>query len=149
LEKWGCFQIGAIDSVTGNVKPGSVLAEDIPISEIPVVRGASLAPSADFEKNTFVYPNPITTAQATFNIYVPIQANVTLKIYNLAGELVYDRDFGPQAADTYVGNAAVTWPKVNSFGRPLARGAYFALIREEETLGARNVLQTVKKLLIP
>ncbi|MCX5790170.1 MAG: hypothetical protein NTX64_16930 [Elusimicrobia bacterium] len=141
--------IAAIDSTTGNARPGATLAEDIPISEVPVVRGVSPSPEADFEKNSFVYPNPVTTPQATFNIYVPMQSNVSMKIYNLAGELVYNKDFGAQAADTYVDNGAFLWAKVNNFGRPLARGPYFVLIREDETLGARNVLQTIKKILIP
>ncbi|MBI4424715.1 MAG: hypothetical protein HY554_13360 [Elusimicrobia bacterium] len=140
--------IAAIDSITGNVAPGASLAEDIPISEIPVVRGGSVNPLSDFEDNTFVYPNPVTTPSATFNIYVPIQSRVSLKIFNIAGELVYERQFGEQASDTYVQGGAVRWNKVNSAGRPVARGVYFAIIREEETLGARNVFQTIKKILI-
>lgn len=148
----GSTDIAAIDAITGNVRPGAVLAEDIPISEIPVVRGVSLDPAADFEQNTFIYPNPITNAEATFNIYVPIQSKVSMKIFNIAGELVYERDFGEKPSDTYVkesSGADVKWRKVNMHNRPVARGVYFALVREEETLGARNILQIVKKILVP
>jgi hypothetical protein len=38
---------------------------------------------------------------------------------------------------------------VNQSGRAIARGLYYAVIRVEETEGGTNVLQTVKKVLIP
>lgn len=138
--------IDAIDTLTGNLAPGAPLAEDLIISEIPVVRGGSADPVNDFYGNTFVYPNPIRGAVGNFQIYVPLQARVSLKLYNIAGEQVLDKDFGVQPADSYVNYA---WPKTNQHGRPVAHGVYFALIREEGTRGERSLLQTVKKLLIP
>jgi len=41
------------------------------------------------------------------------------------------------------------WPKVNSYGRTVAPGVYFAVIRFEATEGTRDVCQTIKKILIP
>lgn len=138
--------IDAIDTLSGNLAAGAPLAEDLIISEIPVVRGGSLDPVNDFYGNTFVYPNPLKDAVANFQIYVPLQGKVSLKLYNIAGEQVLDKDFGVQAADTYVNYA---WPKTNQHGRPVSHGVYYALIREEGTRGEQSLLQTVKKLLIP
>lgn len=138
--------INAIDTLTGNLAAGAPLASDLIISEIPVVRGGSLNPVNDFYGNTFMYPNPLRGPVGNFQIYVPLQARVSLKLYNIAGEQVLDKDFGVQPADSYVNYA---WPKTNQHGKPVAHGVYFALIREEGTRGERSLLQTVKKILIP
>ncbi len=140
--------ISAIDTVTGNVAPGASLANDIPISEVPVVRGVLADPQADFKANTFMYPNPVGASGTTFVIYVPLQSRVTMKIYNLAGELVYQNDFGELPADTYVNGGSFKWNRVNQAGRTVAPGVYFVLVREEETAGAKNVFQVVKKMLL-
>ncbi|TPW21540.1 MAG: hypothetical protein FD126_600, partial [Elusimicrobia bacterium] len=138
--------IDAVDTLTGNLAPGAPLATDLIISEIPVVRGGSADPVNDFFGNTFIYPNPLRDAVGNFQIYVPLQAKVSLKLYNIAGEQVLDKDFGTYPADSYVYYA---WPRTNQHGRPVAHGVYFALIREEGTRGERSLLQTVKKILIP
>ena len=141
----------AIDDVTGNVLNPSALANDaVPvIDQIPVVRNASLDPKGDFEHNTFVYPNPVTGPTATLSIYTPYQAEVLLKIYNVAGQLVYEKDFGEQAPSYQSGPLRFAWAKNNEAGRPVARGIYYAVIRVNETLGGTNVLQTVRKFLLP
>jgi hypothetical protein len=38
---------------------------------------------------------------------------------------------------------------VNSYGKTVAPGVYFAVIRFEATEGTRDVCQTVKKILVP
>jgi len=146
----GSTDIKAIDDITGNVINPSALAEDRVLDEIPVVRGASQDPVADFENNSFVYPNPITTPQGNFQIYVPFQGKVTMRLYNIAGQLVFDKDFGEQAPSfSSSGAIQFTWNRVNASGRQVARGVYYAVIRAEETLGGKQVLQTTKKFLIP
>lgn len=142
----GSTDINSIDTITGNVRPGASLAQDLIIAEIPVVRGGSIDPLAEFQGNTFVYPNPIRGSSANFQIYVPFQASVSLKIYNLAGELVLDKGFGTQAADSYVN---FVWNKTNQAGRPVARGVYFMLVREDTNRGEKTPFQMVKKFLIP
>ena len=81
-----------------------------------------------------------------------------LKIYNLAGDLVYQKNYGKRGADESINgkgkcNAAHTheacWPKVNMSGREVARGVYFAVLRFEAAEGSKAVCQTVKKILIP
>ncbi|MFA6316780.1 MAG: hypothetical protein WC943_05120 [Elusimicrobiota bacterium] len=136
----------AIDDVTGNVLNSGALASDRPIDEIPVARLGSTDPFADFETNTYIYPNPVTGSVGRIRIYVPVQGTVKVKMYNLSGGFVWEKDFGEKPLDSYID---YDWNKTNSAGRPVARGMYWAVFRVEETLGGRNVLQVVKKILIP
>ncbi|MBI4377200.1 MAG: hypothetical protein HY549_12220 [Elusimicrobia bacterium] len=145
----GSTDINAIDSLTGNVLNPSALSLDRPLDEIPVVRNASLDPAGDFERNTFAYPNPVTGPTATFSIFTPFQARVILRIYNIAGDLVIQKDFGEQAPSFSASPVTFVWNKTNQSGRGVARGIYYAVVRVEETFGGKNILQTVKKVLIP
>jgi hypothetical protein len=143
-------------SVTGNSMGASpvvgdrgALSLDRLIDEIPVVRNASETPNEDFINNTFNYPNPVTGPSTTFQIHPPFRAKVKLRLHTMTGEIVLDRDFGEVPPAYQAGPVVYVWQKVNSSGNPVARGLYFAVIRLEETEGGRNVLQTVKKVLIP
>lgn len=138
--------IHALDTVTGDEIPGASTAEDVIIAEIPVVRSGSVDPMGDFNANTIIYPNPVKGSMANVQIYVPIQARVTMRAYTIAGEMVLEKDFGVQASDTYV---QFPWAKVNHAGRPLAHGVYFVLFREEPIRGERTPLQIVRKVLFP
>ena len=138
--------INSIDSVYGNVGAGAPLAEDLVIAEMPVVRAGSMDPLGDFTGNTILYPNPVHTASANIQIYVPIQSKVSMKAYTLSGEMVLSQDFGLRAADTYV---EYVWNKTNQSGRRLAHGVYFFLFREEPVRGEKTPLQKVMKVLIP
>ena len=146
----GSTDVKAIDDVTGNILNASALSLDRPVDEIPVTRGASLDPQGDFERNSFVYPNPVTTANATFQLYMPFQGHLRMRLHTISGELVFDKDFGEVPPSFSSGGPLIfPWNRSNQAGRPLARGIYFMVLRAEETLGGKTVLQTVKKLLIP
>ena len=106
-------------------------------------------PKADFEQNTFAYPNPITGPSATFQIHAPFRARIQLKLHNIAGELVLEKNFGEVAAAYQAGPLTYVWNKINQGGHEVARGLYYAVIRVEETEGGRSVLQMVKKVLVP
>ncbi|MFH1726345.1 MAG: hypothetical protein ABII00_17175 [Elusimicrobiota bacterium] len=147
----GSTDINAIDSISGDLVAGAALAEDLVIAEVPVVRAGSADTRKDFEENTFVYPNPARGPTATFRIYVPKEAVVSLNIYNIAGDLVRGEDFG-LLSPTYndpTGPFEFVWNKTNQAGRRVAHGVYFAVIREEATKGEAVVFQAVKKVLIP
>jgi flagellar hook assembly protein FlgD len=125
---------------------------------IPVARGGSIDVCGSFENDSYFAPNPYTGNNGWFRIPVKAIGNVTLKIYNLAGDLVYSKDYGKRGADESINgkgkcNASHTheacWPKVNNSGRELARGVYFAVLRFEAAEGSKAVCQTVKKILIP
>ncbi|MBI5623113.1 MAG: hypothetical protein HY924_04975 [Elusimicrobia bacterium] len=136
----------AIDDMTGNVLNSAALASDRPIDEIPVSRLGSSDPFTDFQTNSYVYPNPLTGSSGHIRIYVPVQGMVKARLYGMAGGLVWEKDFGEKPLDSYVD---YDWNKTNLAGRPVARGMYWVVFRVEETLGGRNVLQAVKKILIP
>jgi hypothetical protein len=141
--------MAAIDDATGNVLNPAALSLDRLIDEIPVVRNASLTPNEDFINNTFNYPNPVTGDSTTFQIYSPFRAQVKLKLHTISGELVLDKNFGEVPPAFQAGPVTYVWKKLNSSGNKVARGLYFAVIRIEETEGGKNILQTVKKVLIP
>lgn len=145
----GSTDLAAIDDITGNVINPGALSLDRLIDEIPVVRNASVSPREDFENNTFAYPNPVTGASATFNIYSPFKAKASLRLFTISGELVLDKNFGEIAPSYQSGPTTFAWGKVNSAGRSVGRGLYFAVVRLDETEGGRSVLQTVKKILVP
>ncbi len=152
----GSTDMSAISSLTGSAVTTTALAYDHPIDDIPVSRNDLSNPKESFEQNSFVYPNPIRGNSANFVIYTPFQAIAKLSIYTMNGDLVLSHDFEDTPAGCYVvdGCSPTTnpqgflWNRSNSSGRRVARGVYYAVIRLEETLGGRNVFQTVKKLLV-
>ncbi len=82
------------------------------------------------------YPNPfnpsteipITTIEYTIEKGNKQKDNVTLKIYNILGQLV--KDFKLSTQDIIVGNHTVTWDGKNFKGRPVASGVYFYTIQQ-------------------
>lgn len=146
---YGSTDAKAIDDINGNVLNPGALADDKIIDDLPVVRNGSIDPEGDFERNTYIFPNPVNGPTATISIFSPFQGNVTLRIYNIAGELVLQQDLGQVAPSFISGNLNFNWAKVNQGGRSIARGMYYAVVRIEETLGGKGVLQTSKRILIP
>ena len=138
----------SIDTLSANVLAGASLADDLIIADVPIIRSGNANPKGDFITNTFIYPNPVNGSQATFNIWVPVQADVSVKLFTLAGDLVYDQFFANQP-DSYNNGALVfAWNRVNNSSRRLAPGVYFLLVRETDTKGGQSVYQTVKKILL-
>ena len=145
-----------IDSVSGNVLPSSLLASDVIVNELPVTRAASEDPLSDFNGNTIIYPNPSSSgAPVKFKVRMPVQAKLTVKLYTMAGDMVRSlnvNDFGSDpayptcgASDSY---CLFTWQRDNASTKRVAPGVYFAVIREETTLGSAQVFQVVKKILL-
>jgi len=148
----------AISTLDGTVATGAMLADDIVTSNIPVTKGGTADLCGDFSKDTFFAPNPYTGESGWFRIPIMMNGSVTLRIYNLAGDLVYKKDFGVKGGGDNIdgnGKCGVThtneacWPRVNTSGRTVAPGVYFAVIRFEANEGTRDVCQTVKKILVP
>jgi flagellar hook assembly protein FlgD len=142
----------AIDTITGQVTQGDLceLSIDQYIENLPVSRNGSLNPQGDFDQNTYAYPNPAYGPTVTFSIWVPFQGDVFMRIYTMAGELVYQHDFG-QVPPAYDSPSPLTyvWNKDNEAGRPVAKGIYYVVFQAQETYGNKNFAQTVKKVLIP
>ncbi|MFH1618613.1 MAG: hypothetical protein ABIG11_01770 [bacterium] len=145
---YGSTDIAAVDKITGNFAGGTVMADDIITYDIPVVRGSAADACAEFESGSFFYPNPFRGAQGKFSTWYPVAGVIGLKLYNLAGDLVLEHDFGKQAGRTK-SDPDWPWDRKNSSGRKVAHGVYFAVFRLEGREGFTNVCQTVKKILIP
>ncbi len=157
----------AINTIDGVLSPTlcpgeSCRVPDIVTSNIPVTRGGTSDLCGDFAGETFFAPNPYDGVKGWFKIPFIMNGWVSLKLYNIAGDLVYKRNYGDLNAPRDGGNnvdgggkCAVTqtheacWPKVNSYGATVAPGVYFAVIRFQATDGSRDICQTIKKILIP
>ena len=132
----------------------------------------------DWEKTVFFYPNPFKTPTGTLEITkLPVPGKLSIKLYNLAGDLV--REGGYQCVDAnnmtttlsgsldvkpdntvsntpYDGNmptlrnAALRcfWDKTNDHGKKVARGVYFGLV-DFRAQNGRQHCQKVVKILIP
>ncbi len=82
------------------------------------------------------YPNPfnpsteipITKIEYTIEKGNKQKDNVTLKIYNILGQLV--KDFDLSARDMTVGYHSVTWDGTDFTGKPVASGVYFYTIQQ-------------------
>ncbi len=137
-----------MDSITGNYSPGAII-DDMEMDNIAVGAVSQSGPAdvcGDFESGAFVYPNPLRTDQGKFHVRYPVHSNVTLKIYNLAGERIFEYDFGERGSAQ---TAEYTWQKKNTYGKTVTHGVFFAVFRMEATGGSKEVCQTVKKILIP
>jgi len=152
---YGSTLTNNINTLYGTVVNPNLLSEDIIINNIPVIKSASTDLCGDFARESYFAPNPYTGTTGWFHITAITNGLTDLSIYNLAGDLVYKKDYGLRAKDAVIegnnkcpGNEAC-WPKVNSSGRTVSPGVYFAVIRFEAAEGTRGVCQVVKKILIP
>lgn len=133
----------------------------------------------DWEKTVFFYPNPFTETNGTLEITkMPVPGEVSIKFFNLAGDLVRDGGYTCVDANNYqttmgsslkfqpdnnvsntpvnlanfenIRNAALRcrWDKTNQHGKKVARGVYFGLVDFKAQMG-REHCQKVVKVLIP
>ncbi|OGS12747.1 MAG: hypothetical protein A2234_03575 [Elusimicrobia bacterium RIFOXYA2_FULL_58_8] len=156
---YGSTVTESISTLSGDPEV-ALLADDVIVSNIPVIRSGTADLCGDFARETFFAPNPYEGTTGWFKIPAIMNGTVNMRIYNLAGDKVYSREYGLRAAGAAgevngAGQCAANpaheacWPKVNSAGRTVAPGVYFAVIRFEATQGTRDVCQVVKKILIP
>jgi hypothetical protein len=134
----------------------------------------------DWEKTFIFYPNPLTNAsKGTLEITkMPVPGELSIKFYNLAGDLVRDSGYECIDANNYqvtmgrsmqfqpdnnpAGSTQVTtvdagqrnaalrckWNRTNQHGKRVAHGVYFGLVDFKAQMG-REHCQKVVKVLIP
>ncbi|HNW43480.1 MAG TPA: hypothetical protein PKI19_03185 [Elusimicrobiales bacterium] len=155
---YGTTVTGGINSANGYVTPGTLLADDVIVNNVPVIKSGTADLCGDFARETFFAPNPYRGQAGWFKIPALMNGKIGMHIYNLVGDMVYEKDFGLRGGGNNVdgsGQCSTThthpacWPKVNSSGRTVSPGVYLAVIRFEATEGTRDVCQVVKKILIP
>jgi hypothetical protein len=74
------------------------------------------------------YPNPFNP-DTWIPYYLPQDANVTIQIYNSAGQMVRELNLGRQAAGIYLNkDSAAYWDGKDSLGQLVSSGVYFYTI---------------------
>ncbi|NLO92424.1 MAG: hypothetical protein GX410_10615 [Elusimicrobia bacterium] len=147
-----------VDSITGEIANGNKnYVADYRLYSVGNVVTVTLGTPANsqgaFEETASFYPNPLRAASGKFRITrLPFSGNYSVKIFNLAGDLVRTQDFGylesgtnPSAYFDYEWE----WDKTNEAGRRVARGLYFGLLEGYNVRGGANRVQKVIKILIP
>ncbi len=185
-----------MDSVTGALNhitntnddlqtAGSMIADwekYITLENINVARGDSWYADVDWKskKVTSFFPNPLRGNEGWFEIAkLPAPGRVSIKIYNIAGDLVREgNDFdcinsqgetdklatinangGLQPYMNLTQNTQITssrnftlrckWERDNDHGKKVARGLYYAIMELDPTRGNAKKSQRVIKILIP
>ncbi|HOI41447.1 MAG TPA: hypothetical protein PK523_00745 [Elusimicrobiales bacterium] len=143
---YGTTDTDNLNTLTGSLTHNYVRADDIVTANIPLTKGGVVDLCGEFEAGSFFFPNPYTGTSGRFRVKAPFGGKISMRLYNLAGDLVYKYDFGDQPGDN---QAEHPWPRTNQQGKTVAPGVYLAVLRFEATQGTREVCQTVKKILIP
>ena len=109
--------------------------------------------SLAFKGPTYVWPNPVRQlggdlAHFSFDVNVPGSqgATVTLRIYDFAGDLVYEKDF-PNLSTGRDNDQLVTWNLENQSGASVARGVYIFRL-EAEHPDTKTRTNAVGKILV-
>ncbi|MDI6781165.1 MAG: T9SS type A sorting domain-containing protein [bacterium] len=104
--------------------------EEKPVDNIPAVRSGEIVISVPqvISDDIHVYPNPVDAGKnEVIFASLPLGKQVVLKIYNLAGELVFEKS----------GVDSIIWGLRNSDNDSVASGIYVYFLRD----GARVIKQ--------
>ena len=101
----------------------------------------------DFADEVIAYPNP-ASSEVNIRFNLTKSADVMLKIYNVAGELLYtDNRHGVTGQGSAARNEALIWKCENQAGQAVASGVYIYILeaeREEETVSRRGKVAVVR-----
>ena len=176
----GAINVGATDTLQ---EAGTMVADwekYITLEHINVARGDSWYADLDWKssKVTSFFPNPLKASDGWFEITkLPAPGRVTIKIYNIAGDLVRDSGYecinakgqtdtleninakgglqpymdlgGATSAVSRNFTLRCKWNRANNHGKKVARGLYYAIMELDPTRGNAKKSQRVIKILIP
>ncbi len=86
------------------------------------------------------YPNPFNPS-TRISFSLPVQSNVTLKVYNILGQEIATLENGSMSAGTY----AAVWNGKDNLGRSVASGVYFYRLSASSVSGN---FTSLKKMLL-
>ena len=94
------------------------------------------------EIKMYTFPNPLRLDQkATIVIKdVPLKAGLTVKIYNIAGELIREFSEDKIKLHTNTDYAYVEWDGKNTDGQIVSAGVYIAVVRDGERMGTEKIV---------
>ena len=88
------------------------------------------------------YPNPFNP-ETWIPYQLAVPADVTIRIYNISGQLICSLELGRQAAGFYVGRSrAAYWNGRNMYGESVTSGVYFVVLKAGEYQQARRIVLT-------
>jgi len=79
-----------------------------------------------------VYPNPFTNA-ANLYFMLRVDANVRVEVFNVAGEIIFRKDYGCLA-----GPNDIQWLGVNDYGARTATGIYIVTVKASGVDGSQG-----------
>lgn len=94
-------------------------------------------------KLTQNYPNPFNP-ETTINYQIPHEAEVTLKVFNVAGQLVNSLQENEQPAGVY----SIIWSGTDLLGNNVPSGVYFYQISAIEISSGKSFVETRKMVLV-
>lgn len=103
----------------------------------PLLSSAAPAPNL---KNVIAYPNPYKPSVSAARVVTfsnVTDGTITLKIFNLAGELIY-------SASHDGATGSITWDVTDDDGDPVASGLYIYLITDSSGHKAKGKLAVLK-----
>ncbi|MDE0506253.1 MAG: hypothetical protein OXI86_19425 [Candidatus Poribacteria bacterium] len=113
----------------------------------------NLAVSLTYRGSTYSWPNPLNraagdSAHFSFDVNLPSgsKINMTLSIYDFAGDLVYESMF-PNISPGRDSDQLVTWDLKNQVGAAVARGVYIFRLEAEDVV-TNNRSNAVGKMLV-
>jgi len=100
--------------------------------EIPVQREIE-EPVYKFSKDAvYAYPNPVRVSQGevvTFRYALSEAADVTIKVYTITGEILWEKEIGNQPVGIYKNE---TWDVQNKGSKPVASGLYIYSVQKND-----------------
>jgi len=112
--------------------------EQEPVDQLPEVDAKDITITVPLVYNDLmqvvVYPNPSYKGKEVTFDRLTSDKQVTLKIYNLAGELVYEKE----------GKNKITWNLKNKDGEEVASGIYIYFLRDENGSTKRGKIGVIK-----
>jgi flagellar hook assembly protein FlgD len=121
---------------------------DVSIRRTRTIAVTSLAsissnPQQVLDANSYVFPNPVRGSAATIHLLaVRNNANIRVRIYTLAGDLVYEHSEYGLTTGT---ERNIVWDAKNQSGKSVGRGLYYVVVHEDD---AEGTIQTVKKVAV-
>jgi hypothetical protein len=123
--------------ITGNTPSVAIVAVRLDVVTRVEEIGTTVPTEFALNQN---YPNPFNpTTRIRYDL--PVQATVSLRVYNLLGQEVITLADGPQTAGRY----EAVWDGRNAFGKPISSGVYF--YRFEAKTASGQIYGNMRKML--